>query len=89
MSRRAGRAREPLQRLIELLPGFAERAAFHDRADTFVAQNYKELKTARLMSLAVPREIGGDGLDARSLAGVLRRMAPACASTALAFSMHN
>jgi len=89
MSRRAGRAREPLQRLIESLPGFAERAAFHDRADTFVAQNYKELKTARLMSLAVPREIGGDGLDARSLAGVLRRMAPACASTALAFSMHN
>jgi acyl-CoA dehydrogenase len=89
MSRRAGCARDPLQRLIELLPGFAARAASHDGADSFVAQNYKELKAARLMSLAVPRELGGDGLDARALANVLRRMASACASTALAFSMHN
>ena len=89
MSRRAGRAQDPLQRLIGLLPGFAGRAAIHDGADTFVAQNYEELKTARLMGLAVPRELGGDGLDARALADVLRRMAPACASTALAFSMHN
>jgi acyl-CoA dehydrogenase len=89
MSRRAGRARDPVQRLIELLPGFAERAACHDGADSFVVQNYQELKTARLMSLAVPRELGGEGLDTRALADVLRRMAPACASTALAFSMHN
>ena len=89
MSGRAGRARDPLQRLIELLPGFAERAAVHDDDDSFVAQNYEELKTARLMGLAVPRELGGEGLDLRSLADVLRGMASACASTALVFSMHN
>ena len=89
MSRRAGRARDPLQRLTGLLPGFAERAAAHDGDDTFVARNYQELKTARLMGLAVPRELGGLGLDGRELADVLRHMAPACASTALAFSMHN
>jgi|KBSSwiStaDraftv2_1062776.scaffolds.fasta_scaffold18532_4 acyl-CoA dehydrogenase len=89
MSGRAGRARDPLQRLIELLPGFAARAAVHDDDDTFVAQNYEELKTARLMGLAVPRELGGEGLDLRSLADVLRGMASACASTALVFSMHN
>ena len=89
MSRGAGRARAPLQRLTELLPVFAERAAWHDGADSFVAQNYEELKQARLMGLAVPRELGGEGLDARALADVLRRVAPACASTALAFSMHN
>jgi len=88
MSGRAGRARDPLQRLIELLPGFAARAAVHDDDDTFVAQNYEELKTARLMGLAVPRELGGEGLDLRSLADVLRGMASACASTALVFSMH-
>ena len=89
LSQGARRAREPLQRLIGLLPDFAERGAIHDSNDTFVAQNYEDLKSARLMGLAVPRELGGDGLDARALADVLRRMAPACASTALAFSMHN
>jgi len=89
LNRLARRAPDPLQRLVGLLPGFADRAATHDDADTFVAQNYEELKAARLMNLAVPRELGGDGLDARALANVLRRMTPACASTALAFSMHN
>jgi acyl-CoA dehydrogenase len=41
------------------------------------------------MGLAVPAELGGNGLDVRGLADVLRRLARGCASTALAFSMHS
>ena len=80
--------RDPLARVANLLPGFAARANEHDDQDTFVAENYAALKDARLMSAGVPSELGGDGLDVAQLAGLLRGMAPACGSTALAFAMH-
>jgi len=89
VKRRRSRAADPIERLTQLLPAFAARAADHDVSDTFIARNYQELKDARLMALAVPAELGGDALDARALADILKRIAPACASTALAFSMHN
>ena len=79
---------DPLARIADLLPGFAARANEHDDQDTFVAENYAALKDARLMSAGVPAELGGDGLDIAGLSGLLRGMAPACGSTALAFSMH-
>lgn len=89
MSRRYNRAGDVVAQVDALIPGFARRAAGYDNDDTFVAKNYEELKAARLMGLAVPAELGGAGLDARSLADVLRRLGRACASTGLAFSMHS
>ena len=56
--------------------------------DGFVAENYALLKNARLMSAGVPAELGGDGLDVPELAALLRTIARACPSTALAFAMH-
>jgi alkylation response protein AidB-like acyl-CoA dehydrogenase len=79
---------DPHERMSSLLPQFAAQAAAHDAADTFVTENYEALKRARLMSASVPQELGGDGLDQADLSLLLRNMARACSSTALAFSMH-
>lgn len=90
MSLTAALVRPPdaFQRLATLLPAIAANAAGHDGSDEFVAENYAALQGARLMSAAVPQELGGDGLDAAALAPLLRSLAQACSSTALSFAMH-
>jgi acyl-CoA dehydrogenase len=71
-----------------LLPQFAECAPRHDADESFVQKNYAALKEKRLMGLAIPVELGGDGLALRDLADIIRLLATACPSTALTFSMH-
>jgi alkylation response protein AidB-like acyl-CoA dehydrogenase len=71
-----------------LAPSFAETAAQIDQDDRFVAENYVLLKEAGLVEAAVPRELGGGGAEIAELAEMLRILAHACSSTALAFSMH-
>lgn len=63
-------------------------AAEADAEDRFVAENYALLKGAGLVSAGVPRELGGGGAEVRELAAMLRVLARACGSTALAFAMH-
>jgi acyl-CoA dehydrogenase len=72
----------------ELAPRFAARAAGHDAGDTFVAANYAELRERRVFSAGVPAELGGGGASHRELCEVLRTLAHACSSTALALAMH-
>lgn len=67
---------------------FAARAAEADDDDRFVAENYVELRASGLLSAGVPAELGGLGLELEPLAEMLRTLARACSSTALAFSMH-
>jgi alkylation response protein AidB-like acyl-CoA dehydrogenase len=74
--------------LATLTPNFAARAAALDEGDDFVADNYRELKESGLYAAGVPRELGGDGLELEGLSEMLRTLAQACPSTALAFSMH-
>jgi acyl-CoA dehydrogenase len=69
-------------------PVFAERAPAHDAGDTFVRQNYDDLKRARLFSAGVPAALGGGGATHAEMCDVLRTLAHSCVSTALAFSMH-
>jgi len=76
------------ERLTDLLPQFAADASRYDQTDEFVATNYAALKKARLMSLAVPKEFGGEGLTASEVSPLLIAMARSCSSTALAFAMH-
>jgi alkylation response protein AidB-like acyl-CoA dehydrogenase len=71
-----------------LAPGFAARAAELDAGDEFVAANYAELKASGLLAAGVPQELGGQGLELAELCEMLRTLARACPSTALAFSMH-
>jgi alkylation response protein AidB-like acyl-CoA dehydrogenase len=72
----------------ELGATFAQRGAKHDESDTFVAENYADLKTRKLIAAGVPTELGGGGATPADLAGFLRTLAHHCSSTALAFSMH-
>src|SRR5437879_13400015 len=58
----------------ELAPAFAARAAGHDTDDTFVSDNYADLRRRRVFSAAVPAELGGDsGLAVASRACAGRR----------------
>ena len=72
----------------ELGPRFAARAAAHDAHDTFVADNYAELRDRRVFSAGVPAELGGGGASHRELCDMLRTLAHSCSSTALALAMH-
>lgn len=74
--------------LATLTPGFAARAAQLDESDEFVAESYAELKASGLYAAAVPRELGGDGLELAEVCEMIRTIARACSSTGLAFSMH-
>ena len=72
----------------EMAPRFTARAAAHDAHDSFVADNYAELRERRVFSAGVPSELGGGGASYRDLADMLRVLARSCSSTALALSMH-
>ncbi|HEX5935137.1 MAG TPA: acyl-CoA dehydrogenase family protein [Pseudorhizobium sp.] len=66
----------------------SERAAAADEGDEFVRENYALLKEAGLVEAGVPTELGGGGAELPELAEMLRILAHACGSTALAFAMH-
>jgi alkylation response protein AidB-like acyl-CoA dehydrogenase len=72
----------------ELGPRFAARAAAHDAADRFVAENYRDLRERRVLSAGVPGELGGGGASHADLCAMVRVLAQYCGSTALALSMH-
>ena len=73
----------------KLGPRFAERAAVADVEGRFVRDNYTDLKEARVLSAAVPSELGGGGATHAELCQFLRELAHHCGSTALALSMHS
>lgn len=72
----------------ELGIAFGERAAAFDAQDRFVAENYAELKRAKVFSMLVPENFGGGGASLAELCDLLRVLGQHCASTALALSMH-
>jgi alkylation response protein AidB-like acyl-CoA dehydrogenase len=72
----------------EMGPRFAARAAAHDAHDSFVSDNYAELRERRVFSAGVPVELGGGGASYRELCELLRTLAHSCSSTALALAMH-
>jgi alkylation response protein AidB-like acyl-CoA dehydrogenase len=67
---------------------FKDRARAHDLEGRFVADNYRELKEHRVMSAAVPTELGGGGASHAEISDFIRVLAQSCGSTALALSMH-
>jgi alkylation response protein AidB-like acyl-CoA dehydrogenase len=73
----------------ELGPAFAERIAEHDATDTFVAENYVDLKQHRVFSAGVPADLGGGGASYPQLCALVRDIGFYCSSTGLALSMHS
>ena len=76
-------------RVRELGPAFAARAMNHDETDSFVADNFADLKKARLFSAGIPSELGGGDASYEEMCQLLRVLAGYCGSTALALSMHS
>lgn len=68
---------------------FADRAGAYDSNCDFVAENYRDLKTANLFSMAIPVQFGGGGADYKTLCDVVRTIGYNCGSTGLAYAMHS
>lgn len=74
--------------VAEMIARFGARAPELEHSDDFVAANYDELRASGMLAAAVPAELGGKGMEIPELAEMLKSMAHACPSTALAYSMH-
>ncbi|WP_345803314.1 acyl-CoA dehydrogenase family protein [Microbacterium sp. AZCO] len=72
----------------ELLERFRERAAAHDRENTFPEEDLAELKDAGYLAILVPSELGGSGLGLAEASTLQQRLAGAAPATALAINMH-
>ena len=64
------------------------RAAGYDSDDSFVKENYADLKKHGFFAAAIPEELGGGGVSHPEMCDILRTLAQYCSSTALAHSMH-
>ena len=66
----------------------AKYAAVVDRESRFPAEAFAAARAERLLSAAVPRELGGDGASISDIVDVCYVLGRACASTAMIFAMH-
>jgi alkylation response protein AidB-like acyl-CoA dehydrogenase len=80
---------DPAQYLPDdLLERIRERAATHDRDNTFPAEDLDELRAAGYLAILVPAERGGAGLGLAEASLLQQRLATAAPATALAINMH-
>src|SRR5499427_6009203 len=72
----------------DLLERCAQRAAAYDRENRFFFEDFDELRDAKYLLAAVPKEFGGLGLTLAGICQEQRRLARRSAPTALATNMH-
>jgi alkylation response protein AidB-like acyl-CoA dehydrogenase len=72
----------------ELLRRFRERAPGYDRDNRFFQEDFDDLRRAGYLTIAVPRELGGQGLTFAECMHEQRRLAYHAHATALAMNMH-
>ncbi|MDL9980619.1 acyl-CoA dehydrogenase family protein [Microbacterium sp. ASV49] len=72
----------------DLLDRFRERAAVHDRENTFPDDDLADLKAAGYLAILVPAELGGAGLGLAEASVLQQRLASAAPATALSVNMH-
>ncbi|BAZ29438.1 acyl-CoA dehydrogenase type 2 [Cylindrospermum sp. NIES-4074] len=75
-------------RVETLAKDFATRAAAHDKDASFPFENFTKLHAAGLLSLTIPRELGGQGWELTDICRVIEGIARGDASTALVLTMH-
>jgi len=84
-------------RLPHPAPGAASKVAsvaseFADSVDLearFPIESVAALREQRLLSAAIPREMGGESATLREIAKVCRMLGSSCASTAMIYAMHH
>src|SRR5476651_633137 len=60
----------------------------YDQDNTFFVEDFQELQEAGYLTLPIPEEFGGQGLNLAEVAREQRRLAYYAAPTALAINMH-
>lgn len=87
---RETRHRELAERYLpeELLERFRDRAAAHDRENTFFHDDLEELRERGYLTVFVPESFGGAGLNLQEVSRLQQRLATAAPGTALAINMH-
>lgn len=70
------------------LERFRERAAVHDRENTFFDDDLEDLRATGYLQAFVPEEFGGLGLTLHEVSRLQQRLAGAAPGTALAVNMH-
>ena len=74
-----------LNTVLDLLRSkFAERAEEHDRDGSFPFENFALLHEFGLLSLTIPRDVGGGGANLATIACVIRAIALDCLRLGLA-----
>jgi alkylation response protein AidB-like acyl-CoA dehydrogenase len=71
-----------------ILARCGERAATYDRDNRFFSEDFEELREARYLLLAVPKELGGFGMSLAQVSQEQRRLAYHAPATALGVNMH-
>jgi acyl-CoA dehydrogenase len=66
----------------------AKHAAAVDRDSRFPAEAIAAARAGRLMGIAVPRELGGEGAGIGDVVDVCYTLGRACAATAMVYAMH-
>ena len=72
----------------DLLDAIHDRAADHDRDNTFPHEDLDDLRAAGYLTAFVPAEFGGAGLTLEEVAREQARLAAAAPATALSVNMH-
>jgi alkylation response protein AidB-like acyl-CoA dehydrogenase len=83
----AGRA-ELLALAGRLADEFAQRAAEHDRDNTFPFESFQRMRETRYLALTIPQQLGGLGANVLDFALCQERLARGDGATALAVNMH-
>src|SRR5579859_5799960 len=85
---RTERQRGLMRLTATLADRFAERAAEHDRDNSFPFENVRDMHEAGYLALTVPEEYGGLGANVLEFVLCQQRLAQGDGATALAVGMH-
>jgi alkylation response protein AidB-like acyl-CoA dehydrogenase len=72
-----------------LLTRCRERAPEYDKNNQFFQEDFNELKAAGYLRMALPKELGGLGMNIAEVGRETRKLAMYAPATALALNMHN
>jgi alkylation response protein AidB-like acyl-CoA dehydrogenase len=72
----------------EMLAAFAERCGGYDRENRFFQEDFDDLKRDGYLTINVPRELGGRGLNLAEVCREQRRLGYYAPATALGINMH-
>jgi alkylation response protein AidB-like acyl-CoA dehydrogenase len=70
------------------LRAFAERCGRYDRENRFFQEDFDDLRRAGYLTMAVPKELGGRGMNLAQVSREQRRLAYFAPATALGINMH-